>query len=414
MKVLPSKNLRGRVRIPGDKSVTIRAYFLGLIHPVIINNESIGRDCRSALKAIRSFGARIERYRGSLKVSPPVKNPEDVKIDAGNSATTARFSLAWAASNGITAEITGDKNLCSRKVGDLENDLISWGASIKSKNGYFPAFAKGIVKGDFDLEIVPGSGTRKGALMIVSANTGLGFSWKEKPLSRDHSERLYSWADCWPKKRTNNDPIWIDIPPDSSAFAVLAGLSALTEGSSVYSKVLTNRRRSGFLRLIESLGGDLNIAKESEWPESIGTVSCGFNKNNIHLDLTIEGQELMDMIDEVPLAAILCSNLNCKVTFKTDGILGNKESNRLTSSCDLVNSFGGDAEIMNDNLIIHGKRGSLKGGVLKESSDHRIILAAAVAGASSKNGVDIQNPEMGNVAFPGWVDTFKLLGVNIK
>jgi len=414
MKIFRSENLKGRVKVPGDKSITIRAYFLGLMHPVIINNESVGRDCRSALKAIRSFGAKIERYRGSLKVSPPYKNPENVKIDAGNSATTARFSLAWAASNGITAEITGDENLCSRRVGDLEKDLLAWGAFVKSENEHFPVFTKGRIKGDIDLEINPGSGTRKGSLLIASASTGLGFSWKEKPLSRDHSERLYSWADCWPKKRTNNEPIWIDIPPDASAFAVLAGLAALTPGSSIYSKVLTNKRRSGFLRLIENLGGDLNIAKESEWPESIGTVSSSFNKNNIHSELIVEDQELMDMIDEVPLAAVLCSNSNCKVTFKTNGILGNKESNRLMSSCNLVNSFGGDAEIVDDDLIIHGKRDSLVGGVLGKSSDHRIILAAAVAGACSKNGVDIDNPDMGNVAFPGWVDTFKSLGVNIK
>ena len=414
MRVLPSQKLRGRVKVPGDKSVTIRAYFLGLMHPVIINNESVGRDCRSALKAVRSFGAIIKRYKGSIKVSPPTNKPENVKIDAGNSATTARFSLAWAASSGISAEITGDENLCSRKVGELEEDLVSWGASVKSNNGYFPVFTKGKIEKDLNLEIMPGSGTRKGALLIASANTGLSFSWKEKPLSRDHSERLYSWADCWPKKTTSNDPVWIDIPPDASAFAVLAGLASLTEGSSIYSRVLTNKRRTGFLRLVEKLGGNLNIVKESEWPESIGTVTSSFNNNNVYLETIIESQELMDMIDEVPLAAILCSNLNCKVTFKTDGILGNKESNRLTSSCDLVNSFGGDAEIIDDDLIVYGKRGSLTGGILKKPSDHRIVLAAAVAGASSKGGVEIENPEIGNVAFPGWINTFKSLGVAIE
>ena len=115
MKVFPSKNLIGRVKIPGDKSITIRAYFLSLMHPVIVNNESLGRDARSALKAIRKFGAMIMRCRGSLKLSPPKSNPESIKIDAGNSATTARFALGWAASNGINAYIYGDENLNSRK-----------------------------------------------------------------------------------------------------------------------------------------------------------------------------------------------------------------------------------------------------------------------------------------------------------
>ncbi len=414
MKVLPSKNLIGRVKIPGDKSITIRAYFLSLMHPVIVNNESLGRDARSALKTIRKFGAMIMRYRGSLKLSPPESNPESVKIDAGNSATTARFALGWAASNGINAHIYGDENLNSRKVGDLEQDLRNWGASVESNNGFFPVSTSGKIKGDFDLDINPGSGTRKGALIIASANTGLNFSWKESPLSRDHSERMYAWADCWPKKRTNNEPVWIDIPPDASAFAVIASLASLTPGSRMYSKILTNKRRSGLLRLIEKLGGEVLVSKESEWPESIGTVTVNSKKDHLFRELKIQSQDLMDMIDEVPLAAILCSNSNCKVVFETGGMLGNKESNRLLSSCQLVKSFGGDAEIKGDDLIIYGKEGSIKGGVLEDCSDHRIVLAAAVAGACSQNGVEIKNPEMGNVAFPGWVETFKSLGVMIK
>ena len=414
MKVLPSKNLIGRVRIPGDKSITIRAYFLSLMHPVIVNNESLGRDARSALKTIRNFGVMIMRYRGSLKLSPPESNPESVKIDAGNSATTARFALGWAVSNGINAHIYGDENLNSRKVGDLEQDLRNWGASVESNNGFFPVSTSGKVKGDFDLDINPGSGTRKGALIIASANTGLNFSWKESPLSRDHSERMYAWADCWPKKRTNNEPVWIDIPPDASAFAVIASLASLTPGSRMYSKTLTNKRRSGLLRLIEKLGGEVLVSKESEWPESIGTVTVNSKKDHLFRELKIQSQDLMDMIDEVPLAAILCSNSNCKVVFETGGMLGNKESNRLLSSCQLVKSFGGDAEIKGDDLIIYGKEGSIKGGVLEDCSDHRIVLAAAVAGACSQNGVEIKNPEMGNVAFPGWVETFKSLGVMIK
>ena len=202
--------------------------------------------------------------------------------------------------------------------------------------------------------------------------------------------------------------------PDASAFAVMAGLAAVVPGSRIEGRALTNLRRSGFLRFLRRAGLGVRHVREEAWPELVGRVEITHPGSLPRESITIEGQELMDMIDEVPLAAVVAATLPGKTIFRTGGVLRNKESDRLEAKADLVNALGGQAAVEGEDLIVEGHRGPIRGGCPPTGEDHRLVLAAAVAGVGSREGVDLPEASWGSVAFPGWTEAMGRVGVSIR
>ncbi len=385
---------------------------MGLLLPVRVVGGSIGKDARSALSAVRILGARVQTGRQGLRIWPGASPTGESRIHAGNSGTTARFCLGWAAGGKEPVWVEGDKSLLSRKVGRLNEDIRHWGGQAGGTKGCFPAFACGPVQGPFRASIIPGSGTRKGALLLAAVRSGASISWKEDPLSRDHTERLFAAAGCWPRvEGSRSEPYWAEIPPDPSAFAVLATAAAMIPRSKIGGKVLTNLRRTGLLRFLGKAGITVKHNREEVWPELVGRVQVEHPGELPQGDLIVEGQDLMDMIDEVPLAAVFATTRRGTTRFRTGGLLRNKESDRLEGTADLITTLGGNALIEGEDLVVKGSPGSLKGGKVDTRADHRLVLAAAVAGIGSDEGVDLSENEWGGIAFPGWQEALEGVGV---
>lgn len=389
MMVSPSPPATGEVAVPGDKSVTVRAAFLGLICPVAVAGPSRGGDGQAALGAALALGATPLPVAGGWGLAPGPPPAGRPQVDAGNSATTARFALGWAAGGAEGVEVGGDASLCSRQVGPLLGDLEAWGAGTKSAGGRFPAAAAGPVRGPLEVVMEPGSGTRKGALLLAAARSGAHLAWQEEPLSRDHSERLLHWAGVRPRGRLPREPLEIKVPPDASAFAALAALAAMRPESAIVGETLANPRRAGLLGFLRRVGASVAISPLGGSPEPVARVEVSRAAGLREGELTVEGQALVDMIDEIPLAAVVAAGRPGKTVFRTAGLLRNKETDRLAGTARLLCSLGAQATAEGEDLVVEGRDDPFSGGAAATGGDHRLVIAAAVAGAGGGGEVEI-------------------------
>lgn len=405
MRVAPSPALRGEAEVPGDKSVTVRGFFLGLLGTVEMEGASTGADAASARGAVEAFGAVVDGDGPRVAVSPGESPPREVRVDAGNSGTTARLALGWAAGGQGEALVDGDDSLRSRPFGPLAEDLEAWGASVESAEGRFPASAGGVVEGQHHATMRPGSGTRKAALLLAAARSGAGLTWTERPSARAHSERLHAWA------RGAEEPLHLTVPPDASAFAVLASAAAVRPGSAIRGKVLHTPRRCGLLRHLAALGVRVEEAPASGGPEPVAEVAVERHSDLVGGFLEVSGQDLMDMLDEVPAAAVVAAVRRGETRFRTAGWLAGKESDRLESTAAFLASVGARARVEGGDLVVEG--GGIGGGEAETAGDHRLVLAAGVAGLAAESPVEIPEASLGAVAFPGWEDSLARLGARL-
>lgn len=422
MKLSPAYRVLGRLRLPGDKSISHRAALIAALAdgPSEIANFSTARDCASTLACLRELGISIEAKDGRLKFAGEHKLTTPRRpLDCGNSGSTIRMLAGVLAGHDVTAELIGDDSLSSRPMRRIIEPLELMGAQIQSQEGKPPLQIRGTAKPKpITYKLPVASAQVKSAILFAALNAAGRTTVIETSATRDHTERLFNGFGV--TVTTNDLTVTLDgparftggaiaIPGDISSAAFFIAAAMLLPGSDlVIENVGLNPTRAAFLSVLRAWGADIaeNDLK-AERNEPIGTVSVRGSLNNsaTEKDRTLRGAMIPSLIDELPLLAVVGTQIKNGIEIKDAGELRFKESDRLATTARNLRAMGAEVEETADGLRIFGPT-KLCGAVVDSYGDHRIAMAFSVAALIAEGDTEIRGSESAAVSFP---EFFELL-----
>ncbi len=425
---LPTGPLKGRIRVPGDKSISHRSIMLGAlaVGETRVSGLLEGEDVLATAAAMRAMGASVERVGdGEWRVNGvgvgALRQPEG-PLDMGNSGTSTRLLMGLVASHPIHVSFTGDASLSKRPMGRVIDPLSEMGASFEaSEGGRLPLIVRGALPAvPITYRLPVASAQVKSAILLAGLNTPGTTTVIEPVPTRDHSERMLKGfgADLdvtveadgtrviTVKGQAELKPQVIDVPgdPSSAAFFIVAAL--IVPGSEVViENVGLNPTRAGLVEVLRQMGGSIAFLNERE----VGgePVADLLVKHSELKGIEVDPGIAPSMIDEFPVLFVAAS-LAEGVTV-TSGLdeLRVKESDRLTAMAVALTLAGAQVEEREDGLVITGTAGAALSGTAGDAPvvthlDHRIAMSMAIAGLVSSGGVDVDDTRPIATSFPNF------------
>jgi 3-phosphoshikimate 1-carboxyvinyltransferase len=437
----PVSRLEGRVRAPGDKSVSHRALMFGALAlgETVISGLLEGEDVLCTAAALRELGATIVQERGAQERGVGVwrvrgfgvgggREPGNV-LDLGNSGTSARLLSGILASQPFTSFMTGDASLRGRPMQRVIEPLSRMGACFVSRDGgRMPLAILGtdeMVPIEYRLPVA--SAQVKSAILLAGLNTGGETTVIEPEATRDHTERMLRHFGAevrveaakgggkritvvgWPELKARD----IDVPgdPSSAAFAVVA--AAIRPGSDVtVENVGLNPLRAGLYDCLREMGAD--IAFENEREVGGEPVADLHVRGGALKGIDVPASRAPSMIDEYPILAVAAACAEGTTRMLGLAELRAKESDRLASVSAGLLANGVQHEMGADSLFVHGTGAAPAGGGLVVTHlDHRIAMAFLVLGVASREAVAIDDGSPIDTSFPGFASLLGGLGTRI-
>jgi 3-phosphoshikimate 1-carboxyvinyltransferase len=421
----PSGPLRGRLRVPADKSISHRAAILAAMapEPVRIRNYLGAADTRSTLAAIRALGAILQEHQDELVVRGVGLRHAQLpagRIDVGNAGTLMRLLPGWLSiQQGKRFKLDGDESIRARPVDRIAAPLELMGARIEARAGRFPPFTvEGAPLTGVEYRLPVASAQVKSCVLLAGLVTDATTVIEPVP-TRDHTERMLLRAGA-PLRREaspqdgyrtvvgNADELEIDeieIPGDLSSAAFLVAAGVLVKGSRlVLEGVGVNWTRAGFLRILERMGAIVLADLEPPGAFARGEPTSDIDVSHGPLEaVTVEAEEVPLAIDELPLVALLGTFAEGETVVRGAGELRVKESDRIATVVEGLRGLGASIEATADGFVVTGT-GGLRGGRLHSHGDHRLALLGAVAGLASREGVEVVGMDAADVSYPGFAD----------
>ncbi|MGB3711769.1 MAG: 3-phosphoshikimate 1-carboxyvinyltransferase [Erythrobacter sp.] len=425
----PPGPLKGRLRVPGDKSISHRALmFAGLaVGTSRITGLLEGEDVLATAAAMRAFGARIERGNdGVWEVdgagAGSLLQPRGA-LEMGNSGTSTRLLMGLVASHDISVVFTGDASLSRRPMDRVIEPLRMMGASFEaSPGGTLPLMLRGAAPAVPISYLLPvASAQVKSAVLLAGLNTPGITSVIEPVATRDHTERMLAGFGA-PietddaagvriislRGEADLSPCDVTVPgdPSSAAFFIVAAL--IVPGSDlVIENVGLNPTRAGLIAVLREMGGSI---EEIDAREVGGEPVADLRVSHSALTgLEIDPALAPSMIDEFPVLFVAAAM--AEGTTRTSGLeeLRVKESDRLATMAQALKLAGAKVTEREDGLTIIGTGGEPLSGTPAGASvetrlDHRIAMAMAIAGLASKDGVAIDDTAPIATSFPTFAD----------
>jgi len=425
--------LSGRVRVPGDKSISHRSLMLSALAVGESSVEGLleGEDVLATAAAMRAMGADIARGADGRWAIHGVGvggllQPSSA-LDMGNSGTSTRLLMGLVASHPITANFIGDASLSKRPMNRVIEPLSQMGAEFSaSPGGRLPLMLRGICPAvPIDYRLPVASAQVKSAILLAGLNTP-GLTRVIEPIpTRDHSERMLRGfgADLSVELEADGariiairgeaelKPQHIIVPgdPSSAAFPVVAAL--LVPGSDVViENVGLNPTRAGLFDVLRQMGGQIDYLDQRE----VGGEPVA--------DLRVRGSTLKgievspgivpSMVDEFPILFVAAALAEGRTVTRGLEELRVKESDRISVMATGLRAIGARVEETEDGLIIDGTGGeALPGGATVAAHlDHRIAMSFAVAGLVARDAVTIDDMAPVQTSFPIFTDLMRTLG----
>ncbi|HSJ76127.1 MAG TPA: 3-phosphoshikimate 1-carboxyvinyltransferase [Gemmatimonadales bacterium] len=415
--------MAGKVRVPGDKSITHRVLLLAALArgSSRIRGALTSLDARSTARVLRQLGATVSPLRGGAVAQVEghgrFRRPDRI-LDCGNSGTTTRLTLGILAGHNFVATLTGDSSLRRRPMRRVTTPLEAMGAHFTEQIGDgLPLTIHGGSLTPLRYQLPVSSAQIKSALLLAGIVGNVEVSLREPHgRSRDHTERLLrafgyelteddGWITSKPTGRI--EPFTIDVPGDPSSAAFLVGAALLAEGGSLrISGVGLNPTRTGFLQVLARMGGLVEIENQSDqFGEPVGDLVV---QPASLRGTEVTAEEIPGLIDEIPLLAVVASRAQGSTTFRQVGELRVKESDRLGLLAENLRAVGAKAEVQGDDLLVGGGDHP-PAGVVRTAADHRLAMAFAVLGTVPGARVEIDDLACAAVSFPGFPETLSRL-----
>ena len=427
--------LRGRVRVPGDKSISHRVALLAPLAsgPCRARGWLDADDTQRSLTAVRALGAMVDSRDGVLTVAPgsfpgparagataapaapPAPPAAPLAIDCGNSGTTARLLLGLLAGRRVTAVLDGDASLRARPMARVTDPLTALGARVTwlGEPGRLPLRIEGRPLAGGAVRLPVASAQMKSALLLAALSAAGPVTLSGCGASRDHTEWLLRAMGAPADVADRGDtltahpagplrPFDLTVPGDPSSAAFLLAAALLVPGSEVtVDDVLLNPTRAGFLNVIRRMGADLTIRPRSDdgW-EPVGGITV---RQRPLRAFTIVPAEVPTLIDELPLLAVLAACAAGESVVAGAAELRVKESDRIAAIGDGLRALGVPFEARADGFAVRGPCAlRAPGARLATRGDHRIAMSLAVAALVADGPVALDDDACVGISFPGF------------
>ncbi len=428
-----SAPLTGRLKPPGDKSISHRALILGLLSlgETAIEGLLEGDDVLRTAQACRQLGAKVDRLGpGRWRVLGAglgsLIQPQDT-LDFGNAGTGTRLMMGVVGGHGMTATFDGDASLRKRPMRRILDPLSLMGVQIVSQaeGGRCPVVLMGTSEpAPIEYRSPVASAQLKSAILLAGLNSPGKTIVIEQEASRDHTEKMLAYFGAEVKTELEGAhgrritltgrptlkprPVIVPADPSSAAFPIVAAL--LVPGSDVVVEgVMMNPLRIGLLTTLLEMGAQIDIRDERiEGGEDVADLHV---KASQLVGVDVPADRAPAMIDEYPILAVAAAFATGPTRMRGLSELRVKESDRLVAVSDGLTATGVAHHIEGDDLIVEGHAGTVRGGGLVATHlDHRIAMSFLIMGLASQKPVTIDDESMIATSFPTFKPSMERLG----
>lgn len=423
----PGGQVRGDIRVPGDKSMSHRSIMMGALAEGVTEVEGFleGEDSLATLQAFRDMGVTIEgpsqgylRIHGvGLKGLQAPRGP----LYLGNSGTAMRLFAGLMAGQDFDTELTGDASLSKRPMGRVADPLRLMGAEIQTaEDGRPPLKIRGgrpLHGIHYNLPVA--SAQVKSCVLLAGLYAEGETSVTEPAPTRDHTERMLAGFGYRVRREGATARIRggdtlkagrIDVPADISSAAFFLVAASITPGADLTLRhVGMNPTRVGVINILQRMGADLSFSNEREMG---GEPVADIRVRHASLSgITIPQDQVPLAIDEFPVLFIAAACAQGRTVLTGAEELRVKESDRIQVMADGLAACGVEAKVTNDGIIIDGQE--IAGGVVNSHGDHRIAMAFAVASLRASGSIEIHDCANVATSFPGFVALARQVGLQI-
>ncbi len=423
--VQASGPLRGRVCVPGDKSISHRALLLGAIADGTgrVENFLPAADCLTTLRAVRALGIAVEQHSPTAltihgRGMRGLQEPDDV-LDCARSGTTMRLLTGLLAGQPFTSLLNGSDQLRRRPMGRIVEPLRRMGATVLGRNGGSqpPLALHGGNLWGIDYTLPVASAQVKSALLLAGLYADDPTVLREPGPARDHTERMLLAMGCemqianremriFPEERLQ--AIDVKVPGDFSSAAFLIVAATLVQGAEIAIEgVGVNPTRTGLLDVLRDMGADVTLQDErmvSGEPVADLTVRSA----KLH-GTQVSGDVVVRAIDEFPVLAVAATQAQGETVVRDAAELRVKETDRIATTVQELRRLGAEIDPRSDGFIVHGPT-PLHGNTVRSHGDHRLAMALAVAGLIAEGETCVQNTDCVADSFPGFETVLTSLG----
>lgn len=418
--------LRGRITVPGDKSISHRVVMLGAIAEGVTEAEGLleGADVLATIAAFRSMGVRIDGPRqGHLRIEGVglrgLQAPADT-IDCGNSGTAMRLLTGLLAGQGFDSTLTGDDSLQRRPMGRVLTPLAQMGAEIEAQGGRAPLHIHGRPLCGIHYDLPVASAQVKSAVLLAGLYATGDTCVREPAPTRDHSERMLQGfgqplrvvgAQRCLSPGAHLRGQSLRVPGDiSSAAFFLLGASIAAKSDLLLEGVGINPTRTGIVEILTRMGARIDLLRLREVG---GEPVADLRVRHAPLrGIDIPARLVPLAIDEFPAIFIAAAAADGVTRIHGAEELRVKESDRIAVMAAGLRSLGIVVEELADGAIIHG--GVLGAGEVASHGDHRIAMAFAMAGLIARGPIHIRDCANVATSFPNFPELARAAGLDLE
>jgi 3-phosphoshikimate 1-carboxyvinyltransferase len=429
-----ARPLKGRVRPPGDKSISHRAFLFGLLACGETKVEGLleGDDVLRTGKACEALGAVLDRTGpGQWRVRGPGLGailPPRETLEFGNAGTGARLMMGVVGGHGVTASFDGDASLRKRPMRRILDPLRLMGAEVLSEaeGGRCPIVLKGARDpAPIEYRTPVASAQIKSAVLLAGLNAPGSTTVIEAQASRDHTEKMLALFGAEvavapegegrritlvgrPELRSTT--VVVPADPSSAAFPIVAAL--IVPGSDIVVEgVMMNPLRTGLLTTLAEMGAHIEpLDRRVEGGEEVADLRV---RQGTLRGVDVPAARAPSMIDEYPILAVAAAFASGTTRMRGLSELRVKESDRLGAVAAGLKAAGVDCAIEGDDLIVEGGR-PRGGGMVLTHMDHRIAMSFLVMGLASREPMAIDDAAMIATSFPEFRPAMERLGAKFE
>jgi len=420
---IKERKIQGTINVPGDKSITHRAVILtSIAHGVSqINNFSEGLDCKSTMRCMQAMGIQIKRVGDTIikingKGFKGLNKPQDI-LNVGNSGTTIRLLSGLLSGQSFHSILDGDDSIRKRPMKRIIEPLSLMNATIKGlfHDNFAPLSILGKPLKGIDYTLPIASAQVKSAILLAGLYALGDTIIREPECTRDHTERMlalmHADIQSFPEQKILLKPgkelkaINIDIPGDISSAAYFLALGCTSKDTELTIKnVGINPTRIAFINLLKKMGAELFFLNKdclSNEPRADIKVKGNRLLKGIH----IEGKVIPNIIDELPLVAVIATQAQGKTVVSNAQELRVKETDRIRAIVEGLSRMGAKIVEKPDGFEIFGTT-ELSGNIVDSYNDHRIAMSLAIAASFAKGKTVIREFQCVDISFPGFIKNY--------
>ena len=410
MRIDPAGALVGHIAVPGDKSISHRAVLIGALCDGDTRVRGFGRsgDTQSTVDAVRALGIEVEDIADDELV---VRSGEllPAVVDCGNAGTLMRLLAGILAGHRGRWELTGDESLRARPMDRIAEPLNRMGARVTTA----PLVVEGsdALKG-IEYRLPVASAQVKSAVLLAGLEAEGTTTVIEPAPTRDHTELMLAAAGARVRRRPASVSIEpaarlelgeVAVPGDFSAAAPFIVAATLLSGSDLtIHDVGLNPRRTGLLDVLERMGARITVFNRrkvaGEWAGDVQVHSAELVATDV------AAEEVPLLVDELPLFALAAAGARGNSRLSGAAELRVKETDRIETVTNGLRALGIRIRGREDGFEVRGVPARPTGGRMSSDGDHRIAMLAAVAGVTSREGVDVGEADAVAISFPGFYD----------